>query len=54
LTQECLAHVRRASVTVPPGMLQEAELITCQRGHVNIVDQPRRQSAGEYHTCCGK
>jgi hypothetical protein len=40
---------------VPAGMLQKAELITYQRGHVNIVDQPRRESAAcECHTCGSK
>jgi CRP-like cAMP-binding protein len=50
LTQEFLAHMlgtRRASVTVAAGMLQKAGLITYSRGHVNIVDRPRLESA-----CC--
>jgi CRP-like cAMP-binding protein len=48
LTQEFLAHMlgtRRASVTVAAGILQKAGLITYQRGHVNIVDRPRLESA---------
>jgi CRP-like cAMP-binding protein len=48
LTQEFLAHMlgtRRASVTVAAGMLQKAGLITYSRGHVNIVDRSRLESA---------
>jgi CRP-like cAMP-binding protein len=48
LTQEFLAHMlgtRRASVTVAAGILQKAGLITYQRGHVNIVDRLRLESA---------
>lgn len=48
LTQEFLAHMlgtRRASVTVAAGMLQKAGLITYSRGHVNIVDRTRLESA---------
>lgn len=48
LTQEFLAHMlgtRRASVTVAAGILQKAGLITYSRGHVNIVDRPRLESA---------
>src|SRR5437016_976784 len=48
LTQEFLAHMlgtRRASVTVAAGILQKAGLITYQRGHVNIVDRPRLETA---------
>ena len=48
LTQEFLAHMlgtRRASVTVAAGMLQKAGLITYQRGHVNVVDRPRLETA---------
>ena len=48
LTQEFLAHMlgtRRASVTVAAGILQKAGLIIYQRGHVNIVDRPRLESA---------
>jgi hypothetical protein len=50
LTQEFLAHMlgtRRASVTVAAGILQKAGLITYSRGHVNIVDRVRLESA-----CC--
>ena len=50
LTQEFLAHMlgtRRASVTVAAGMLQKAGLITYSRGHVNIIDRTRLESA-----CC--
>ena len=50
LTQEFLAQMlgtRRASVTVAAGMLQKAGLITYQRGHVNIEDRARLESA-----CC--
>jgi hypothetical protein len=35
----------RASVTVAAGALQKAGLITYQRGQVNIVDRPQRESA---------
>ena len=48
LTQEFLAHMlgtRRASVTVAAGILQKAGLITYSRGHVNIVDRRRLESA---------
>ena len=48
LTQEFLAHMlgtRRASVTVAAGILQKAGLITYSRGHVNIVDRSRLESA---------
>ena len=48
LTQEFLAHMlgtRRASVTVAAGMLQKAGLITYSRGHVNIIDRTRLESA---------
>jgi CRP-like cAMP-binding protein len=50
LTQEFLAHMlgtRRASVTVAAGILQKAGLIKYSRGHVNIVDRTRLESA-----CC--
>jgi CRP-like cAMP-binding protein len=50
LTQEFLAHMlgtRRASVTVAAGILQKAGLITYSRGHVNIVDRSKLESA-----CC--
>ena len=33
------------SVTVAAGILQKAGLITYQRGHVNIVDRPRLETA---------
>jgi hypothetical protein len=39
------AHAGRASVTVAAGALQKAGLITYQRGQVNIVDRPQRESA---------
>jgi len=48
LTQEFLAHMlgtRRASVTVAAGILQKAGLITCQRGHVTVVDRSRLEGA---------
>ena len=48
LTQEFLAAmlgVRRASVTVVAGMLQQAGLITYHRGRITIVDPERLEQA---------
>jgi len=48
LTQEFLAAmlgVRRASVTVVAGMLQQAGLITYHRGRITIVDSERLEQA---------
>jgi CRP-like cAMP-binding protein len=44
MTQECMANMlgdRRQSVTTAAGRLQEAGLIHCARGHINVLDRPR-------------
>jgi Mn-dependent DtxR family transcriptional regulator len=48
LTQQFLAMmlgVRRATVTVAAGMLQEAGLLTYSRGHVTVLDRSRLEEA---------
>ena len=48
LTQEFLAFmlgVRRASVTVAAGMLQQAGLIQYQRGKITVLDRGRLEAA---------
>jgi len=48
LTQEFLVHMlgtRRASVTVAAGLLQKAELISYNRGHVKIKNRAQLEDA---------
>ena len=48
LTQDFLAFmlgVRRASVTVAAGMLQQAGLIRYQRGRIEVLDRARLEDA---------
>ncbi|HEU5431973.1 MAG TPA: helix-turn-helix domain-containing protein [Thermomicrobiales bacterium] len=53
LARDLLAQMlglRRATVTVAMGLLQEAGLITYRRGIVQIVDRPRLEDAS--CECC--